>query len=60
MIIKIEKTEGMSNSMNDHINIAVIDDEADLLDMYKYELIDFGFDPATFCKPMDGYCAPII
>ena len=34
------------------MNIAVIDDEADLLDMYEWELVDFGFKPDTFENPV--------
>ena len=30
------------------IKIAVVDDEADLLDMYNFELLDFGFNSETF------------
>lgn len=37
----------MSKNHSD-IKIAVVDDEADLLDMYNFELMDFGFQSKTF------------
>ncbi|SMF77151.1 response regulator [Pseudobacteriovorax antillogorgiicola] len=37
-----------------NMRIAVIDDEADLLDMYTWELIDHGFKPESFISSVEG------